>query len=714
MTSEASERTTRTVSVSFIFCEYRLADLCSAVNPDKTYELYYGIPMMVPAHQLEQTVSLRGGGDDEADDQPSVMGADEDSMMGDDIVDENTVMSLDPNDNATRLSRLDDPISLRGGFDEAATVHSRSESPINLVESPHDRAQRATSHEIPSAVVPFGAESSLQPRPNIGLSRHGFPMRGERLDDSAKDKIFREWSYSRPLSINMEGQHPTLPINAPPVETILKTPGHNGFPSDAVPVMSTQVMTPTEQKHLEETLFKMRTFALDRAQPCPYQGCRAYFPVDSQGMMAFRQHLKEAHMGTNCPFCPEPLFAHWGLKEIKDHFIVQHMDYFSKKGDLSRDSGIRWPSLKFTHRREEQWNYCARCGRNHTLLINKADRTCHDNQCYPGAEPENVNCRYCLHCGMKHSKDKEDAVGNANTQLVPATDRHVCTLTQEETEVNCFCTQCALPTHAFSRVYAQKHMAHCKGSAEARANWCPWCGLDLKVLPRLQTFQHLGNCGLKPMTGDNPIDTSTGEPMESPQDDPNLLRLKLYFNRNPGQDFFLVPRRCPIERCPEQNLVDLDRQELFDHFHSRHLVETSQMRHCPICDMDFEKRRFTDRSQKVAHLGDHLSQRRLRIVLDNLIAVSSAEWNTPVVLSALEQRSLDEGVPQRRILELEQETAYQEQLIISRDARISQLEAELRQLNGTCFFICHHLTATIMAGAGFLDHPTNRKQIRYQ
>lgn len=600
--------------------------------------------MMVKSQDLSRTVSLRGGGDDnddDDDDQPSVMGDDEDPFMDDDAMDEDSTLPLEEVQiEYTPMRESGDPISLRGGSGRTATE--------NVTQ--------------PAITRDFLARPRTAIPPTMPLDNNGFPMRGEVLDDFAKGKIFREWSYGRPLSINMQGQAPSIPINAPPLEALLKTPGHGALPSDSVPVISTQVMTPTEQRHLQEAFFRMRTFALNRAQPCPYEGCLAYFPVDDAGLISFRKHLKDAHMGVNCPFCKDPLFAYYSPKQIKDHFIDNHSDYFSMKDDLRRDTGATCPDYQNVHRREEMWNYCARCGRNHNLLNVKADRQYHDNTCYPGAPIADVvasdggtRC-FCRHCGL------ED-LGSLDSP-------HDCKATPEDIQQKVFCPECAFPTHVLSRIYAHKHISHCRGAAHDRASWCPWCAIDLTILSPQAKLKHLADCALKPLVSQGPLDTTTGNPNPSPRDNEDNMKNHTYFRYAPEVGFIKVPKVCPVKGCTETNLDKLSSAELYDHFSKSHKIETKGNTRCGLCDLDFQKR-FVNFSPdfKKSHFEDHIQNRTVRILSDKLIAASPNKGD-PLVKGLLDYLRNQDVVDQSaRIKELEDK--------LDQSRRIEQLQRDL-------------------------------------
>lgn len=634
--------------------------------------------MMVPSSELESTVSLRGGGgsvddeDDSEDDQPSIMGIDEDDVGDDD--DEDLVMTdirtsretdeaatlVGPSAVGVTTSQTDETISLRGGSGrEGIDASAEQTGPARRQETAEERAARTTGPEEPISLDHY----HFKPRSRLTYGVDGYPDRGQRIDDFAKGKLFREWSYGHPLSVSMKGQHPAIPINAPPLERILRTPGRDGLPSDSIPVVSTQVLTVTEQRELQEAFFRMRTIALDRAQPCPYEGCLSYYPVDKEGMVAFRAHLKDAHVSTKCPFCSEPLFAYYDDIQIQEHFVTNHADHFSRKGDLRRDTDAHTPHMGYTHRREEQWSFCARCGRNHRLLNIKADRANHDNRCYPQLGSDELDISYCGQCG-----EEKPARGSEQ--------RHVCVATAEERQDKVFCRGCALPAHVFSRVYGHKHLAHCRGVGRKRADWCPWCGIYLQDLGAAKAHDHLEHCVLKPATGEGPIDTSTGLARDSPRDDP--LRVgPLVAGRGRGQVLIALPSSCPFERCRADGLEwrEHDGEWLAEHFRAGHGAQTLQGSVCPLCDLDFRKRRFITYEQKVAHFEDHVHERVVRIMADRMIAESD-DWSDPTIQACFRQRENDAALLLQRVAELEDKQLADQETIMSLLEHIQQLGGE--------------------------------------
>lgn len=510
-------------------------------------------------------------------------------------------------------------------------------------------------------------------RNNLDLTTQGLPARGEGLDDFQRGKIFREWSYGHPLSIHMEGQYPEIPINAPPLEPLIKVPGPDGGISDSVPVISTQLMTATEQRRLQEAFFKMRSLALHRVQECPFPGCRKCFPLDEEGMQSFQKHLQNIHVGKQCPFCHDPLLDSWAPWQITEHFMSKHVDQFSHKGDLRRDLTVPIYSKGLVHSREEQFNFCPRCGRNHEILDAKPDRAQHDNLCFPGNSSDAATTKYCINCGEGYIPLGSLYPHQAHEQE--------CKATPEQREEGMHCHDCGLPTHEFSRRYAHKHVLFCKGAEYKRINWCPWCGIDLALTPRVECYTHLDTCPKKPYTGKNPINTSTGEPLDSPRDTTEIRRQAQHF-KPMGQQFVRidVPKICPIRAC-NVDLSILNAGGLFKHFYSEHAEATNGMKNCPLCHLDFQARGWAYLDEKRSHLNDHIEGGEEHILAD--LQVSRAkDRGDPMLFQSSDQ--IDENDQFQQLVAQEEELAQARDSIIDlqRDRKGLQRKLEDQYLPG--------------------------------
>lgn len=513
--------------------------------------------------------------------------------------------------------------------------------------------RRTTGWEDPSL--------QTQGQTSLGYTPQGIPNRGQApLDDFQRGKIFREWSYGHPLSIHMEGQYPEIPVNAPPLEPLLKTSGPDSNSlSDSVPMLSTQLMTATEQRRLQEAFFKMRSLALERVQGCPFPACVKYFACDDDGTKCFEKHIKDVHVGKQCPLCQDVLLDSWAPWQIAQHFLTDHVDEFSHKSDLRRDLTVAIQSKEFIHSREEQFRFCPRCGRNHEILNAKADRAQHDNLCYPGNKAEDATTKYCASCGEGYTP--------AEGLYPHKIHEQACKATAQQKGERVHCHDCGLPTHEFSRRYAHKHILHCKGADCKRVNWCPWCGIDLKLTAETERHTHLDTCGNKPHMGRNPIDTNTGEPMDSPRDTAEIRRRETHFRPMMNQQRFLrveVPRICPIRACNE-DLSLFNAGGLFKHFYSSHREGTNAMKACPICHLDFQARGWAHLDQKVQHLDDHMQRREDKLLGDFDMSRAKGVGDDAVIEGAVQRRNRKPpgSDPQERAVAAEEELARTRRVI---------------------------------------------------
>lgn len=564
--------------------------------------------------------------------------------------------------------RADDMIALYEGEEEEGVEGMEHPRP-----HPHPRRRR---HHLPeSATTTYPQRTTGWENPNsqakgandLPVDRQGLPVRNQGLDFFQRGRIFREWSYGHPLSIHMDGQYPEFPVNAPPLELLLKVPGpeDSGGVSDSVPVLSTQLLTATEQRRLQEAFFRMRSLALGRVQECPWPGCWKYFGLDEDGSSNFQKHLKTVHVGKQCPFCQDGtvLLDNWAPWQIAQHFLSEHVDQFSHKGDLRRDLTVAINSKGLVHAREEQFKFCPRCGRNHAILDARADRAQHDNLCFPGNASTAATSKYCVNCG----KDYIPSGG-----LYPhKAHEDECQAKPEQREEAMHCHDCGLPVHEFSRRYAHKHVLFCKGAACKRVNWCPWCGIDLTLISRVECHSHLDTCAKKPYTGRNPIDTNTGEPLDSPRDTAEIRRRAQHFT--PRSQYFVrveVPKECPIRACTV-DLSLLNAHGLWQHFYDEHTEATNGGKACPLCHLDFQARGWALYDEKKQHMDDHIERREKRILGDMQVSKAKGRGD-PALREGLEKHDDD------KIDLFQQLVVYEEELTHARNA-IIDMQNERRE-----------------------------------
>lgn len=305
--------------------------------------------------------------------------------------------------------------------------------------------------------------------------------------DAERGQRPREYSYANPLNVQMSG---ATPVNAPPADTLLNL-GH-----DSVPVISLSVLTPTEVRRLQRDHYNMRNLILSRSERCPYPDCDAIYPADQPSAM--QQHLEDKHVAEKCNFCDEVLFRHWPPEQRYQHLVLRHSDILQSLLTQPRDDEVDIPAEPRTDgAREGRWRFCARCGRDHTVLNARPDRAHHDSVCYPGVqdgEPDWVACGTCGDripetlpgrpgAGHRHVQGKGAGPGGAP-----------------------YCEQCGLSLGHFSEGYRKKHASFCKGHGRDNAKYCPWCGVQLDPGFAARA-RHIEECNWKPSDhAEGPID----------------------------------------------------------------------------------------------------------------------------------------------------------------------------------------------------------------
>ncbi|KAJ0107977.1 hypothetical protein J7T55_008113 [Diaporthe amygdali] len=647
--------------------------------PDPTYEAFYGLPYNPPPEgqqvghegtgtgpQADMRIRGRGLGEDDDVDLMS-----EDSIDGASFSSDSLLPDA-PEDDGGDTGVL----NLRGGAgraapdDGTAQNHTHNHHRNQNWQTQTGQAQDTHHHHQ------NGHTQTGQLGHDQGILDQGVPHLATAVDAFQSGKYYRERSYASPMSVQVGDQHPKFPINAPAIEQIRRPQAAGGLEADSMPIVSTQIMTPTEQRALQQAFFQMRAIALNRGQQCPHPGCDAYFPVGPNNMAAFHAHLDEKHVGTHCPFCTETLFSYWSEAQKEKHFVSKHSEYFTKRGDLLREAMLAAsiPSKGNVHRREEQYNFCPRCGRDHQTLSSKADRVHHDNACFPGNEATVPTTQYCKRCGQPEHVLVGPGIDKQRQQ-------HQCTAAgtdpdHQEPASAIFCPQCALKCHELPVSYGRRHLFHCKPLGSRADSWCPWCGIDLKSGPRPIRLKHLAGCALRPASGQNPIDTDSGIPHESPRDvrAHRLVHGLSNLGRNNGRERLRVPPKCPVDGC-DADLSTWNARGLYLHFqtHPENTLEASGgLKSCPFCKCDFGMRGWTTNVEKQQHFQDHLEGRYKRLLADEVIG-TNPDRESAIVRDAILTRDNDEFDQQAEINSLLAETVQQAE-------SIKHLSTELRKV----------------------------------
>lgn len=270
-----------------------------------------------------------------------------------------------------------------------------------------------------------------------------------------RDRLFRTDPsiFTNPLK-------PAIPLQAPPIETIIST-GPN------VPAFTTAVRTPTEMARLEKEVHRLRGNLLARIRECPYMDCKRYFPyADGEGLA---RHMREDHAILQCFLCPAdatrvPQFDSF---TIRQHFLDDHYD------DIQAFFGVP-PTTNNGGAR-----YCSRCARDLWRLNDPKDQAHHEALCQVTDKPNDVT--YCIFCGAERSKDHEPC----GCGITP----------NHSSNVGSFCDKCGIEyTANMSQAYREVHRRLCQRPGGQPNDFCPKCDVELTELNAPQKQRHIDAC----------------------------------------------------------------------------------------------------------------------------------------------------------------------------------------------------------------------------
>ncbi|KAF6811331.1 hypothetical protein CSOJ01_05760 [Colletotrichum sojae] len=485
----------------------------------------------------------------------------------------------------------------------------------------------------------------------------------------------REIHWAKQPSVFGKGiYNPSIPINAPPVEEVMRTGGNR------VPMVTKNVLTVTEQRRLQEDLWTVRGMALDRLSKCPWEKCRFTFRIDEQQKLL--EHLQATHVGNKCPWCDAYLFEHWTQARKEKHFKEAHADELQKMlGTTTPPTDTRRttePALKVDSRshagakpaapaaistfqilerasrpvglpraplpppkansKEGGYLFCDRCGRDHTVLSNKADREHHDRRCVPNADAAG-RCDFCEVCGDVVWKTKKD-----KDELAPFDDYpHRCRGTSHSNKPHC--TKCGFSLRKLEDKEIDTHRQHCSGFFGTLGCFCPYCQhsfvKDGVRAPVVEVEKHIAECKHKTNQGTTPFEIygdSFRETDDTPPDpmylgEEKVMKLAAEQRRPRGAPRYLShplawhdkcggrpvvdpPSECPVYGCREP-LFGLLPTEVLGHFEVKH--DGVPQKKCPLCHLSFaipeeerendpELGEFADREEQVAHMECHVYQ----------------------------------------------------------------------------------------------------------
>ncbi|KAF6831472.1 hypothetical protein CPLU01_06757 [Colletotrichum plurivorum] len=527
----------------------------------------------------------------------------------------------------------------------------------------------------PTRLAPTVPKAKPQKKPQTQTRTQPHSQPQSKAAPTVPRREPREIHWAKQPSVFGKGiYNPSIPINAPPVEEVMRTGGNR------VPMVTKNVLTATEQRRLQEDLWTVRGMALDRLSKCPWEKCRFTFRIDEQQKLL--EHLQATHVGNKCPWCDAYLFEHWTQAQKEKHFKEAHADELQKMlGTTTSPTDTRRttePALKVDSRshagakpaapaalstfqilerasrpvglpraplpppkansKEGGYLFCDRCGRDHTVLSNKADREHHDRRCVPNADAAG-RCDFCEVCGDVVWKTKKD-----KDELAPFDDYpHRCRGTSHSNKPHC--TKCGFSLRKLEDKEIDTHRQHCNGFFGTLGCFCPYCQHpfveDGVRAPVMEVEKHIAGCKHKTNQGTTPFeiygdnfretDDTPPDPMylgeekvmklaaeqRRPRGAPRYLSHPLAWHDNcGGRPVVDPPSECPVYGCREP-LFGLLPTEVLGHFEVKH--DGVPQKKCPLCHLSFaipeeerendpELGEFADREEQIAHMECHVYQ----------------------------------------------------------------------------------------------------------
>ncbi|WQF87860.1 Putative Zinc finger C2H2-type [Colletotrichum destructivum] len=525
-------------------------------------------------------------------------------------------------------------------------------------------------------VTPLRPELSLptiaQPVWSQPVAAQTRPGEASRAKSKAPEEDLRKRSWATQPSVYDNGiYHPSFPINAPPVESILRTGGSR------VPMITKNVLTATEQHEMQGTLWNTRNLVLDRICKCPYQGCNVTYRMEEEQNLV--KHLEEKHAGQKCPWCDLQLFQFWSGKQKEEHYKSAHAEQLRKILEQPQKLSSRPQTLRTStpgrplkhaapltpplssfkimertrfpagplprpgpppkaNEKESDYRYCDRCGRDHIQLSSRTEREHHDRVCVPLAEGAGL-CTFCEACGHREWKTGQDAKEFAPFDEYP----HKCRGTIHQNKPHC--TKCGLSLKKMTDESIDRHRTYCAGYYGTMGCFCPYCQHhfveDKRQKPIDSVKKHIFECDKRDPMKATPYEiypetywedkdvltdplyvgqgasTALVRKQRRPNEPTRYLSYPLMWHERPGptptQD---PPSECKLPGCREP-LFGLTPSEILGHFETNH--GGRPQRKCPLCHLSFERPEdgrednpesgeWEDRRDQVAHMECHVYQ----------------------------------------------------------------------------------------------------------
>lgn len=336
---------------------------------------------------------------------------------------------------------------------------------------------------------------------NAMLSLDGKSMvRWPHDSRSPLDQTMREQSWWKPPSIFANPFKPAIPINAPPIEPLLKV-------GQFMPKITLGVRTPTESAHLEEEVYKLRNVLLSRTRECPYSDCRRAFRYGDDD--ALDLHLQNSHTILRCPYCVAT-----GIREVVStnelyfqdaesalrHFHQFHLKHVLTQAEiglngLSLIENAKPAAVMLNDEKKATvgtYRYCDRCGRDHTKCFTRQDRENHRRECHnlgsTDKDPGSQNfsrAKFCQYCGVVAAAPGGRCLNEKNCPSGIVTVGHLPEIC---------CLECGFDWSGLSTDYIDQHRKGCKPLCGNTGAFCRFCGTSLRSLTNFEKLSHVKHC----------------------------------------------------------------------------------------------------------------------------------------------------------------------------------------------------------------------------
>ncbi|KAH8193923.1 hypothetical protein TruAng_011911 [Truncatella angustata] len=356
------------------------------------------------------------------------------------------------------------------------------------------------------------AVESVQTGKILPISAYVPKVAKERSASGTTATAMREQALWKTPSTFANPFRPTIPVNAPPKEPMLRV-------GPRVPAITMGLRTPTEMANIEDEVHKLRGLILRRTRDCPYEDCGSVFEYDDCATLDL--HLREEHTKLRCPFChikgdhsqatEGALYAIDQTSALK-HLYQEHGEDIINQPDVAAanvgSNFIPKVVRDNTDRNEivAGYKHCDRCGRDNTACHGTEDRENHAEKCLNGVSPDK-RIYYCVCCATAYY---ENTTGCENVECIGKTGT-------VDTPPDICCRNCGLLWSGLAKDHIQQHKVVCKPLGGNEGDFCSFCGTRTAGMDHMQRASHAEHCQQRPRPNKrNCPHTNCGQQLRTP------------------------------------------------------------------------------------------------------------------------------------------------------------------------------------------------------